>query len=348
MATKNITLDPALIQQLIEKAVEEQIVSAVQNLGTDPVWLSKIEQMINQSVVQQTLSTLRSVDINEIIAQRVDENIETVRTDMSQKFASTGIADQATSCQLTIMDDTTVVENELAAKDLTIVGTAKLGNLIVSGTINTESESWDTLAQEISTKTLEKLTDEWTDGLIKQTIKGIQAHGIEFDQVQLSGEPLLSGNRLASVITETNIQRLGFLQNLSVGGEAHIYDTLSVMNKRIGINTQEPESALSIWDEEVSVIIGKHKEKQAYIGTSRNQGLVLGVNRQPQVEIDIDGLTTIKKLRVGLYRISHATEVPGYSGTRGDLVFNANLGPDRIFGWMCLGGHKWQTLKSAE
>ena len=119
------------------------------------------------------------------------------------------------------------------------------------------------------------------------------------------------------------------------------------MNRRLGINTETPEMALSVWDEEVSVIIGKHKAKQAYIGTSRDSGVAIGVNRVPHIEIDTDGLTTIKKLRVGLHKISHDSLVPGWAGTRGDLVFNTSPGPDKVFAWVCLGAHKWQTLKSA-
>jgi hypothetical protein len=125
-------------------------------------------------------------------------------------------------------------------------------------------------------------------------------------------------------------------------------DTLNVLNKRLGVNTDSPEKALSVWDEEVSVVIGKHKLNQAYIGTNREQGIAIGVNREPQLEISAEGLTTVKKLRVGLHRISHETQVPGWSGNKGDIVFNANLGPDRVFAWVCLGAHRWQTLKSAE
>ena len=72
------------------------------------------------------------------------------------------------------------------------------------------------------------------------------------------------------------------------------------------------------------------------------------MNRLPQIEIDPAGLTRIKKLQVGLHKISHDVQVPGWSGTRGDIVFNSNPGPDRVFAWVCLGAHKWQTLKSAE
>ena len=51
---------------------------------------------------------------------------------------------------------------------------------------------------------------------------------------------------------------------------------------------------------------------------------------------------------MGLHKISHDTQVPGWSGTRGDMVFNASPGPDRVFAWVCLGAYKWQVLKSAE
>jgi len=142
---------------------------------------------------------------------------------------------------------------------------------------------------------------------------------------------------------------VGVLKTLTVSGEAKFNnDTLNVLNKRLGVNTDTPEKALSVWDEEVSVVIGKHKLNQAYVGTNREQGIAIGVNREPQIEINIDGLTRIKQLQVGLHKISHSVQVPGWTGTRGDIVFNANPIADRVFAWVCLGGYNWQTLKSAE
>jgi hypothetical protein len=37
-----------------------------------------------------------------------------------------------------------------------------------------------------------------------------------------------------------------------------------------------------------------------------------------------------------------------FRSNKGDIVFNANFGADRVFAWVCLGAHRWQTLKSAE
>jgi hypothetical protein len=142
---------------------------------------------------------------------------------------------------------------------------------------------------------------------------------------------------------------VGTLKRLTVSGEANFNNnTFNVLNKRLGVNTDSPEKALGVWDEEVSVVIGKHKLNQAYIGTNREQSIVLGVNREPQVEINVNGLTTIKQLQVGLHKIGHATQVPGWSGNRGDLILNTSPGPDRVFAWVCLGAYKWQVLKSAE
>jgi hypothetical protein len=246
------------------------------------------------------------------------------------------------------MDDETVVENQLITKELDVIGTAVVNDLAVKGTININNRSWQNLSDTISNKTLEKINQDWKQQLVTEVKNSITKDGINFDQVTVKNEPLFTGNALNSSITDTKIQKLGILKELSVQGPASVYDTLNVVNKRVGVNTQTPEMAFAVWDEEISITVGKFKNQQGWIGTNRNQALTLGVNRTPQIEMDADGLTTIKQLRIGQYKISHATQVPGWSGTRGDMVLNSNFGPDRVFAWMCLGGHKWQTLKSAE
>jgi hypothetical protein len=348
MINSGITLDPEMVKQLVEQAVEANILHVIDSLTQDPAWLEKIERMINQAVVQRTVAKIASTDINTVIHERVDANFSTVHEKFMKNFVSNGITDKATQLQLTVMDETVVVENQLVTKDLQVVGNTCVKDLTVTGSINTDNRSWQTLAQEIGRQALNEIDQGWQDKLVSQVVEKIQDQGIDFDRVTVDGSPLIAGNVLNSFITESNLQKLGHLQDLKVKGEAHIYDTLSVVNRRLGINTATPESALSIWDEEVVVIIGKHQAKQAYIGTSRDQSLAIGVNRLPQIEIDANGLTKIKKLQVGLHKISHDTQVPGWSGTRGDIVFNSNPNPDRVFAWVCLGAHKWQTIKSAE
>jgi hypothetical protein len=348
MGETGITVDPNLIQQLVEQAIETNINKLVDQLCADPEWTNRVERLINQAVVQETMIKLGSIDFNPMIKQRIDENMEVFKTEILADFSSTGISDQASACQLTIMDDTTVVENCLTTHSLDVVGHAVINNLIVKGSINTDNSAWSALSADISQKTLSQLTESWKQQLVKQVAEQIAETGIDFKQVTVDGVKLIDGNRLSNKITETNIQTLGTLKNLQVQGEAHINNTVSVLNNRVGINTEAPEMAFSVWDEEVSVVIGKHKAKQAYIGTNRDQSVAIGVNRTPHLEISVDGLTTVKQLQIGLHKISHANTAPGWLGTRGDIVFNSNFGNDRVFAWVCLGGYKWQTLKSAE
>jgi hypothetical protein len=328
--------------------VEQLIEVSIGQLVSDPLWVEKIERMINQTITQRTVSTLSKIDINPLVQSRVDENMSKFKQEILTKFSSTGIDDQATSCQLTVMDDTTVIENNLTTKDLEVVGTAVIRDLAVKGTININNPSWQFLADAVTQKTLASINQQWQDRLVDQVKQKISEAGINFETINIGDSPLISGSVLNSAITESRLHTVGQLKELNVKGPAKLYDTVHVVNKRLGVNTDTPEMALSVWDEEVSVVIGKNKAKQAYVGTNRDQSLVLGVNRGGQIEIDTNGLTTIKQLRVGLHKIAHDTQVPGWSGTRGDLVFNSNPGADRVFAWMCLGGHRWQTLKSAE
>ena len=342
-------IDSSTIKQSIDQAVQDNILNAVNDLGRDPVWLEKIERLINQSMVQRVVAGLSTIDIGSLIRQRVDENMVDLDSKIVQRLQTPGIQDRAQQSELTVLDENVVVENCLTANRIDVVTSAKIKELTVTGSINTDNRAWQTLSEDISKKTLSRLTTEWRASLIDDVEDKIRNRGINFTQVQIDGVNVVSGDTLSRKITNSSLQKVGALRDLTVSGEAHIYNTVSVLNKRLGVNTQEPEMALSVWDEEVSILAGKFKEKSAYIGTGRLQNLVLGVNRTPAVEIDVDGVTAIKKLRVGVHRISHGTEVPNYAGTKGDIVFNANPGiNDNVFAWQCLGGFKWKLIRSVE
>jgi hypothetical protein len=349
MVDTGITVDPNLIQRLVEQAVETNINKLVDQICADSAWTERVEQLINQATVQETMSRLSAIDIGPTIKQRVDENMQQFTNSILKNFTSTGIVDQATKCELIVLEDGVVVENCLTANSIEAVNSLRVQNLVVTGSINTDNVSWTALADSISQKTLNQLTNDWNKDLVDQVVVQIQDHGIDFEQILVGGKIIIDGNQLTRAVTESSLQSVGTLKSLSVSGEAKFNNnTLNVLNKRLGVNTDAPEKALGIWDEEVSIVIGKHKLNQAYIGTNREQSIAIGVNREPQIEINTDGLTTIKKLQVGLHKISHAVQVPGWSGNKGDIVFNSNFGADRVFAWVCLGAYKWQTLKSAE
>lgn len=337
-------VDPNLVKQNVDLSVEALVTTAINELTVDPAWLEKIETLINQTMTQRVLMNLASVDIKALVSKRIDDTLEIVH-----KRLFPGLEDHSTGTELTLFDNNVVVEHTLTAKNLEAVDALTVKNLVVSGSINTDNHSWAALSDGIVKRTHDSLTEEWKDTLVKQVGKHIADQGIDFKHVMIDGKYVVDGNKLAESITESSLEKTGDLKSLTVLGETHLNKTVSVTPKRVGINTTEPEMALTIWDEETNLVAGKHKDKTAFFGTARRQSLALGVNKQASIEINEDELTTIKKLQVGVNKISHGTEVPNYSGVKGDIVFNSNANVNNpVFAWICLGGFRWKLLKATD
>jgi hypothetical protein len=340
-------IDIVSIQQAIDQAVEATVDIYIAELANNTQWLEKIQRTVDHSMTQRTLDQLRTVDISDVIRQHIGNSLSEIEPALVEKLQTKGIHDQAKEVEITISDNTVSVKNNFTTRTAEITDGLRVNNLAVTGSINVDNHSWQTLSENISQKTLEKLSADWRDELIADVAEHIKQHGIEFDNVTVDGEKLISGDQLNHGIRHSRLQSVGELNNLSVKGETHIYNTLSVVNRRIGINTTAPQSALSVWDEEVVVNIGKFKNNTAYVGTNQHQGIHFGVNRQSAIEIDSDANTTIKNLRLGIHKVSFAAELPNYAGNKGELVFNSNPNVgDTVFAWVCLGGHKWKVLRS--
>ena len=329
IASQVAAMDQEILALVNQHADENfnKIVERVGDVVNNPDRLERIDRAVNQSITQRIAAQVGNMDIIDVVKQQVDENYRLAEEQARQNKPA--------------------VEPPVAIRELKVGESATINNLAVTGSINTDNAAWVNLAKSISERTIEDITPKWRDQLSKQVAEYIGTKGIEFGNVKLNGAPIFSGKRLNESITESNLHVVGALRGLRVIGAAELNDTLIVATKRVGINTDTPDMALSVWDEEVSVNIGKYKSNQAYIGTARNQGVSIGVNRIPQLEIDTEGVTTIKKLRVGLHTISHHPEVPGWAGHRGDLVFTSQPREDKVFGWICLGSFAWQPLKSA-
>jgi hypothetical protein len=337
-------IDYGFITRSVNDSTQDLIKQAIAELTLDPVWLEKIETVINQHTTQRVLASLSNTDIRPIIKQSVDEVVASLNATIFK-----GIQTNSESVELTVLDDHVVVENNFTAKDIAAVNSLTVKDLVVKGSINTDNRSWNNLAEAISNKTLTKLNEDWKDSLTQQVKDLITTQGIDFNKVKIDGELLVDSGKLSSNITESNLQSVGTLLKLTVTGETTLNETMSVVKKRVGINTPDPDMALSVWDEEVTISAGKFKSQTGFIGTTRKQALAIGVNKIPAIEITDTGLTAIKQLQVGIHKISHGTEVPNYSGTKGDIVFNANPTIENpVFAWQCLGGFKWKIIKAVE
>lgn len=346
-------IDNTIITQSVDNAVQVFMAGVVEQLTQDVTWINKIEKLVTHQMSTRLIERLSTLNLDELIVTEVDRSIDKWQDRLKENFKTAGIVDKGTRTELTILDDAVVVENQLISsnllvdKDAIVNGTITLNNLIVKGVINTDNKSWDEIAERITKQTTAQLTDQWRQTLVNEVLALAKSGGIDFASVNINGIPLVSDNTLHHSITNTSITQLGTVNKLTVAGHVELNETVTVNRGRLGINTKDPEMALSVWDEEVSVVAGKLSKQKAYVGTSRLQSMALGVNRVPQIELDVDGLTTIKQLRIDRFRISHGTEIPGTTGTRGDFVFNVDPKSNAPFAWVCLGGFKWQPLRAS-
>lgn len=339
------------IATTVDEHIRQYVGNIIRELSLDSAWITKIEQQINEGIARKFGQKLSLVDMNTLVADSMDAAIK--RYYEQQPKTESGLKDQAQQCEIELTDGHVKVRNALAsdqlavARDATVGGTLMVQNLAILGTINTDNRTWQQLTNALTDRSIKQLDQQWRDTLVNQVRREITEAGIDFDHVTVAGALLVKDGALGDSILHSSLQSVGTLEQLAVKGTADLSDSLSVRPRRVGINTQHPDMALSVWDEEVALVFGKHREQTAYIGTLRPQRLVIGINRSPAIDITDQGRVTINHLTIGRHRVCHEAEIPNYSGTKGDIVFNSNPKGDGIWGWQCLGAFKWQPLRSA-
>jgi hypothetical protein len=347
-------IDQVTVNRVIDQAVEREIQRSIDSMMLDPGWITKIETLINQSYLQRLTQWISQIDINSMVRDQIDSGIDRWQDRLKQDFETRGIRDSAEVRELTVSPGQVTVANQLSAQAVTITdradvqGCLEVRDLVLRGTINTDNRAWNELSNKIAQDTLTMITDQWRQDLVADVLDHARTQGIEFRDVVIQGVPLVDDGVLNPVIRHSQLETLGNLNRLSVIGNADLTDTVHVRPRRLGINTSDPEMALTVWDEEVSLVAGKIRNQHAFMGTARAQNLSLGVNRKAWLDIDTDGLVSVKNFRIDRHRISFATQVPGYSGTRGDIVFNSDPNDGQPFAWVCLGAFRWQPLKAAQ
>jgi len=338
------------IQYVVSNELNKSIESYVEKMFADKEWIANVRSHTVAHLLRGLEKDLKSININ----QTVIESVEKLFKEYAKTIQFNGIDDQSNVTELTVMNGAVVVENDFVATNIQAVKSVSTetllvqGDLVVKGNINTDGRAWDNLKTAIEQTVTQNFENKSKEDLVNSVLDRAKNSGITFDQVKINGKTLVSDNVLNSAITESSLQTVGALKDLTVLGEAEFNNTAFVAHKRLGINTREPSSALSVWDEEVEIAAGKRKERTGFIGTNRKQHLEIGVNGKGDITIKDDGLVVIDRLQVGKQRISHGSEVPGYSGSKGDIVFNINISPKNpVFAWMCVGGFNWVALSAS-
>lgn len=276
----------------------------------------------------------QSIPGNAVRTDSLSISADNITSGIIKKFESQGIQDKATRSQLTVSDAAIVSETHFVAKQITVEG-----DLSVKG--NFDKSLTDRVAQVAVEKIESKYNEGTFDQYVNRVITKLDQEGIDIGKVKYNNQPFLADNTLHSSITNSNLQYLGLLKELQVSGETLLDDTLYVANKRMGINTLEPEHVLDIWDQEVQIIAAKKQKDVAFIGTARNQALILGSNLQNQLVLSPNGDITINRLILGKTTHSSSPFEPKDNRQLGEIVWNEQPRLGQPVGWVSLGAARW-------
>ena len=293
-----------------------------------------VQQTVQQQAQATVTDLLTKLDIPDkgIKNSSIDWDGFSFSTDMVKgnftNITSTGFTDNAENIELTIDERGVVVHNNLTTnhvgainvevEHLTVTDNAEFNNATFKGDVNI----------------IGKLTAD-SLGSLQEQLNDKQSYTI-------NGKTVLSENTLGPSIIESNLRRIGNLKELQVEGEVLLGDSLYVSpTGRVGINTDEPTHALTLWDQEVCLTVGKLQKDTAVIGTERNQDIVLKSGTNNNATLKADGTTVIEKPVLNGKTFTTSVMSPGYAGQLGDICWNSNPQQGQPIGWVCIGGAQW-------
>jgi len=330
----------ATVQAQSLRLIEDSVNTQIRQIDFNGLFQSSIVNALQNQSVTFPDSSIKHTALDLTELRLSGSQIE---GGIVQQFGSTGIDDKATTCQLSIFDDITVVENNLLTKDLTVKGTATIeGDLNVTGTMPETSPLFQNVVAAATRSVC--ANSETFDTFLNNTLARIKTDGVDLNQITIGGQVAIDGNSLGGFIVNSNLQKVGQLKELQVAGESLLSDTLYTTQRRVGVNTIEPAQALSVWDQEIEVGIGKQSTNVAILGTPRSQTLIVSSNGKNNITLTPDGATAVNQLSIGSIMISASDSPPSSNQPRGAIVFNSMPSLGGPLGWVSLGDARWANF----
>jgi phage baseplate assembly protein gpV len=262
-----------------------------------------------------------------------------------KSFASTGIDDQASSCQMTVMDQGTVFESTLYAPRMDVRGDLTVdGQLIIRGGMDSASGAFESIISQTAARVQETIGPNLLDRHQDRVFEKIRTEGVELGKLTIGGREIFNGRMMTAAIVDSQLETVGVLRDLQTQGETLLCGTLYTTKSRVGINTMDPATALSIWEEEVELGIGKQQKDTARIATRREQRLVLGSNGKDNLIVLPDGSVQANRMTIGNVTLSSSPTPPSNDAPRGSIVFNENPNVGGPMGWVSLGNAAWANF----
>jgi len=156
-------------------------------------------------------------------------------------FGSTGIEDRATFVQLTLMDHASAFEGPLYAPELNVKGNVTVdGTLVINGDLDPNTPAFVRLIDRASDAVKLKLDGDFFTDYSDIIFNRIRTDGIDLDTITQGGKDIVKGNQLGYHITDTNIRRLGLVNDLQTLVDG------SIQSDVVTIGTVQMSSASSI------------------------------------------------------------------------------------------------------
>lgn len=274
---------------------------------------------------------------------------DNLRGGVIKEFNSSGIQDMSSQVQMTLLDTAVVIENQIVALALTVKGSTLLeGDVVINGTIPPESHFYKGVIENAVAGVKESMDSAFFGDYSTVIFDKIKEEGLDLNRITLNGSEVIIGNKLNYTITDTNIQRVGRVLDLQTVGESYLSESLYVGKNRVGINTISPGHSLSIWDQEIEIGFGKQKKDVAWLGTSRNQNLVLSSNNNDNIILHADGTVAVKSITVNNVTITSSPGNPTADLPRGTVSFNETPSAGQPVGWISLGNGSWSSFGTVD
>lgn len=368
-------LDERLAKYNFEAASKKELDAAVKRI-TESVSATVIKSA-NEQITNAVSRQLSNVDITTVISSLVETKVRdlvssgsippksiphelinfkgfvasgnNIKGGIIEGFGSTGIEDLAKSVKLSVLDNLTVSENPLIAPAASIKGKLTVdGDLTLKGTINIDSPAVAQLTALTVDQVRQELNEELFQGFSNLVSKNINEQGLDLNIIKQGGREVVNNNQLGYHIVDSNLQRLGLVKDLQTQGETLLCDTLYVTGRRVGVNTLDPSSTFTVWDDEVEITADKRSQDTGFIGTKRHQRMVLGSNSKDNIILNPDGTVEVETINIGNVPMSSATAAPNYEAITGTIVWNESAGLGGYAGWICIGGARWAKFGKIE
>jgi hypothetical protein len=113
---------------------------------------------------------------------------------------------------------------------------------------------------------------------------------------------------------------------------------------RVGVNTDDPSGAFTVWDDNAELSIKKQSNKNMFVGSTRDSDLTLGTNNKANIKITEEEVSVITALRIMGVKFSITDSVPERSGEPGEIVMNKSAKSRQPLFYMCQGNNTWTAL----